>query len=410
MLKYYGAVVAVVAGATLIQLANSFYSVLLPLALAERGASGFLAGLVASAFGGGFFVGCFYTERLIRAVGHIRAFAALASIASILGLLFSMTNLAAVWILLRLVTGFCYAGLSTAIEGWLAAATPSAVRGGVLAFYLVGNRVASILGQQLLGHVTAAMNTWFVLGGAAYAAAVVPVALNRTHAPPPPTGNRIRLLALARIAPAAVAGCIATGLVNSALAGLLPVWGTRLGLSTATIVTFLSLTHVGGMCLQWPIGRLSDGIDRRLVLAGTAGALALVSTVVILAEGGPHWLLGIAFLLWGGCAMSFYAVSVAHAGDLVQPEQMVGVASGCLLVWSAGSMLGPLLAAPLLDHVGPSGLFLFLAGISASLAVFVLWRRTQRSAGTPPLHAALADGLTSPAGSSSLPGNQGERP
>ena len=151
MLKHYGAVVGVVGGVTLLQFANTMLSVILPLQLALAGYSGTTAGLVVSGYGVGFLIGCLVTPRLIRDVGHIRAFAVLAALCSVTSMVFAASHLVPLWFVLRLLMGFCQAGLFTVVEGWLSAAAPAEARGGVLSFYLVSTKVAIVGGQLFIG-------------------------------------------------------------------------------------------------------------------------------------------------------------------------------------------------------------------------------------------------------------------
>ena len=379
MLQHYGRVAGIVGGVTLLQLANTLFSVVLPLQLVAAGYPGTAAGLVATAYGLGFLAGCLAMPRLIRRAGHVGTFAVLAAVCAVVSLVFAHTRpVAAVWFALRLVMGFCQAGLLTVVEGWLSAATPPRARGGVLAFYLVATKIAIVGAQLCLGRAGTAGLGWLEVAGAVFVAAVVPVALTRATEPPPPRLHPLSPGALFRLAPAAVAGCAASGLLNSAVLGLTPVFGARLGLPVALIVWLLTAIQLGSLALQWPLGRLSDRVDRRAVIAGCATAVALLSLAVVLA-GGRGWLLLGLFFGWGAASLSFYAVAVAHAGDHAEPDQMVGVSSGSLLAWAAGAAVGPTAAAPFLDLVGPAGLFLYAALVAAVLALFVLWRMRRRS-------------------------------
>ena len=357
MLKHYGAVAGIVGGVTLLQLANTLLSVVLPLALALNGYSGTTAGLVVSGYGLGFLAGCIVTPRLIRDVGHIRAFAVLAAICSVTSMVFAVSQFVALWFFLRVAMGFCQAGLFTVVEGWLSAAAPPQARGGTLSFYLVATKVAIVGGQLLLGQVDTASPIWFEVAGAVFTLSLIPVALTRTQQPPPARLEVLGPRELYRVAPAAVAGCVASGLLNSALLGLTPIYGTRVGLEPRMVVWLLTAFQLGSFVCQWPLGRLSDRLDRRLVIAGCVLAVAALSVATALAGAGAR-LLPLYFLL-GGSTLTFYAVAVAHAADFAEPDQMVGVSSSLLLAWAAGAAIGPSIAAPFIDLIGPGGLFIY---------------------------------------------------
>ena len=292
-------------------------------------------------------------------------------------MVFAVSQFVALWFFLRVAMGFCQAGLFTVVEGWLSAAAPAQARGGVLSFYLVATKVAIVGGQLLLGQVDTTSPIWFEVAGAVFTLSLIPVALTRTQQPPPARLEVLGPRELYRVAPAAVAGCVASGLLNSALLGLTPIYGTRVGLEPRMVVWLLTAFQLGSFVCQWPLGRLSDRLDRRLVIAGCVLAVAALSVATALAGAGA-WLLPLYFLL-GGSTLTFYAVAVAHAADFAEPDQMVGVSSSLLLAWAAGAAIGPSLAAPFIDLIGPGGLFIYSLLIATALFAFVLWRMTRRA-------------------------------
>ncbi len=381
MFKHYGAVAGIVGGVTLLQLANTLLAVILPLTLALSGYSGTTTGLVVSGYGFGFLAGCLVAPRLIRDVGQIRAFAVLAAVCSVTSMVFAVSDVVALWLVLRVGMGFCQAGLFTVVEGWLSAAVPAKARGGVLSFYLVATKVAIIGGQILLGQVDTASPVWFEVAGAVFTLSLIPIALTRTPQPPPARLDVLGPRALYRVAPAAVAGCVASGLLNSAFLGLTPIYGTRLGIEPRMVVWLLTAFQLGSFVCQWPLGRLSDRIDRRFVLVGCVLAVVTLSLAAAIAGRGP-WLLPLYFLL-GGSSLTFYAVAVAHAADFADTDQMVSVSSSLLLLWAAGAAIGPTIAAPFIDLIGPQGMFIYTFLVAAGLAGFVVWRMTRRSALPP---------------------------
>jgi MFS family permease len=384
MLQPYLAVAAVVTAASLLQVANGLIGLLLPVELAAAGQSGTVIGLVATAYGAGFLLGCLRAPRLVRAVGHIRAFAALAALSAATTLLFLATTAPWLWIGLRFATGFALAGLFSTVEGWLSAATADVSRGRVLAVYLVLNKLSTVVGQVLLGVGWFASGTLFAVASGVFSLALVPVALTRAPEPPPPRLVGLHLGAMWRIAPAAVVGCLGAGLMNSAVPSLVPVWAARLGVPVGLVVVLLAAMQVGSLLVQWPLGWLSDRIDRRHVILACVASVALTSMAIAsIGAAHPALLTGL-FALWGAFSMSFYGICVAHAGDHARAEEMVLVASSALFAWASGSAVGPLIAAPLLDLIGPSGPFIYAAVVSSAVAGFIGWRMTRR----PPVPVA----------------------
>lgn len=380
MLAPYLAVGAVIAGAVLLQMANGLIGLLLPIRLDAEGYSSTAVGVVAAAYGAGFVLGCVRAPYLIRAVGHIRAFAVLASLSAVTALIFLTTTGAVLWTVLRLIMGFTLAGLFSVVEAWLSAATPDVSRGRVLGVYLVGTKLSTIAGQWLVGIGQLGAAALFVVASGVFSLALVPVALSQTPAPSVPRLVGLHLGEMWRIAPAAVAGCVGAGLLSTPVAGLVPIWAIDLGLPVSLVVVLLNALLIGSLLVQWPLGWLSDRIDRRHVIVGCL--LGVAATSIVIAAFGharPLWLIAL-FAVWGAFSMSFYGICVAHAGDHAQPEEMVRVTSSALLAWASGSTIGPLLAAPLLDLFGAAGLFLYAAIVSGGIAGFVAWRTTRRAA------------------------------
>jgi MFS family permease len=379
MFQPYLAVVAVVAGAALLQVANGLLGAFLPIRLGLDGVSETLIGLVGTGYGAGFLVGCLVAQRLIRLVGHIRAFAALAAVTSIACLAFLIHADPWTWTALRAITGLCLAGLFVVVEGWLAATTPIGARGRVIAFYLIACKLATIAGQVLLARIETLGPSLLLVASIACSAALVPITLTRGTTPPAPRLVTLGLADLWRLAPAAVVGVLGAGLINGAVPTLTPVFGQGLGLSVGVVVTLLAVMQLGSLGLQWPLGLASDRVDRRLVILLCLLGVILVS--VALAFGGiadPVTLVTV-FLLWGGFAMSFYGICAAHAADFAEADQMVGVSGGLLLVWASGSAIGPLLAAQVVSALGPRGLFVYTLAVGGAIALFVLYRMTRRA-------------------------------
>lgn len=383
MLSPLLAVTAILGGAALLQFGNTLFAVLLPLRLEALAAPGWLIGIVTSAYSLGFLFGCRRVHGLVRAVGHIRAFAALAALCCVFALSFAGNSEPSLWAAMRLAMGFCLAGLFITAEGWLNAIVPASRRGRVLSVYLVSNRAANIGAQMLLALGQGLASAWFVLAGAVFSLSLVPVALTRAPQPPLPAVERMGLRRLAELAPAAVAGALVAGLVNGAVIGLFPVYGARLGLGVPLVVTLLSLLQIGSLCLQWPLGWLSDRTDRRYVIAGCAVVVALLSLLLPLADGHRPWQLLPLVFLWGGFALSFYGLCIAHAADFAEAEQMVAVSGSALFAWAGGSVIGPLVAAPLMDLLGPAALFGYAAVVETALAGFVVWRISRRAPKPP---------------------------
>lgn len=375
----YTAVIAVVLGATLLQTSNALFAILLPVRLTLAEASAVVVGLIGTAYGVGFLFGCVIGPRLVRRVGHIRAFAALAAACALVAMAFAATLSPWLWMLLRLLMGAVVAALLVIVEAWLAAATPRDARGGVIAFYLVAIKAGVILAQASFAAGDPAATLWIGLAAAGFIAALIPITLTRTREPPMPTEFGFRLRELWRTAPAAVVGVMGAGLINGAVPALLPVWGDRIGVGVALPVVLLSAMQLGSLVVQWPLGRLSDRTDRRWMIVTCLAGVAVFSAFLVLEPPTGTTALFVLFVLLGGMAFSFYGICVAHAADHVEAGGMTRLAAGMLFIWAIGAAIGPLVAAKLMEIAGPAGLFLFCGGVTGGVAGFVLWRMTRRS-------------------------------
>ena len=375
--------VAIVAGAFLLQVSNGWLGILVPLELGVEGYPAAVIGLVVTAHSVGFLVGCIFAPRLVRSLGHIRAFAVLAAAVSVATMAFTATVDPWLWGPLRLVTGFCSAGLFTIAERWISAQTPSQFRGRVLSLYMLSNKVALAGGQLLLAFSNADASVYFLVAAACYSLSLIPVASTHGATPSQPELMTLSLRKLYRIAPVGIVGAVATGLVNGAVLGVAPVYVVEIGQSPAMAAILVAIMQSGSLVMQWPLGWLSDRYERRIVILIASLVVAIVSAAIAFLGGTfPQALYPLA-VLWGGCALSIYALCLAHAGDFAEPHEMVPLASSLLLSWAAGAAAGPFMAAAFMEMVGPGGLFLYSAVIAAFLAGFVVWRMTRRAAPKP---------------------------
>ena len=398
MLNSYLTVTAVIAGSAVLQGARGLLMVLLPLRMSAENFSLQMIGWVTAADGAGFLLGCALIGRLIAAVGHVRAFAALAATLAAVVLAFAAFQAPLAWIGLRLVSGACFAGLMAIAESWIADRTPSPLRGRVLGFYTVCTRV-TLVGAPLVLATLAVAGPWaFMLVSALCSLSLLPVATTRSASPVASGFSPLGVRALYRLAPVALFGCLSVGAINGPLLSLAPVYGEGIGLELAYVVLLFPVLQLGGLIFQWPLGLMSDRGDRRRMIAGSSFAGGVLALVIGL-QGAPDTfvLLPLIFLL-GGMALSTYAICVAYAGDHAKPEQMVPMVSSLLLAWGLGAMIGPALATAAMNWLGVEGLFLYVASIALPYTAFVLWRMRVRPAVPDVEHVHFVDvPATSPA-------------
>jgi MFS family permease len=392
MTKTFGPIAALLLSVAFLLTGNGLQGTLLAIRGDIEAFSTVTIGLLGSAYYLGFAVGCVLGLHLIRRVGHIRTFTAMAAIASAVPLAHGLWLQPLPWWIMRAVTGFCFAVLYIVIESWLNERSTNETRGSILSLYLVINLTVMTLGQMMMTLEDPAGFALFALTSMLVSIAAVPVALTAAAAPAPVESVKVRLLRLYRISPVAFVGCLGVGLANGAFWTLGPVFAQRSGMDVTGLALFMSANILGGALGQWPFGKLSDRIDRRWVLIGVCAAAAACGLAIWLSSAfygsHSHGLLLALAGLWGASAFPIYAISIAHANDHAAPDEFVEVSSGMLLVFAAGSVLGPLAASAAMDGLGPSSLYGFTALIHVLLAGFVAWRMRRRAA--PPAEEQIA--------------------
>ncbi len=380
MANPYRTVISVIAGVTLLQAAGGLLAVLLPLRMAAEGFPLLTIGAVATAHGLGMLIGGVVSPGLIAQIGHIRAFAACAATLSATALALASWVSPGPWILLRLLGGVCFAGLFTVAEAWIADRTPAALRGRVLGFYMVCSKAALAGSPLLLIVYDLGGLEIFLLASALLSLALLPVTTTRARSPAAPALSGLGPRKLYAIAPVGVVGCFAVGLVNAPVLALAPVYGAGLGLELARTALLVPALHLGSLIFQWPLGRLSDHRDRRVVIAVLTLLVAAISLALAFGSQLPPGLIPWLLFAWGGAGLSIYAICVAHAGDHAPPGQMVPLISSLLFAWAVGAVIGPMLATAVMSWRGVGGLFTYAGGVSLLFFGFIVWRMRSRRA------------------------------
>jgi MFS family permease len=381
MINALRTVFSLLLGAGLMALGVGLLGLLLPIRMSLEWVEPQIAGYVMSAYYAGFVGGSLMAQRIIAQVGHIRAFAAFAATLTAAVMIHALVFNIPVWGLMRAAVGFCMAGLYAVIESWLNVRSSNELRGRVLSMYTLTIYISSGIGQLAINLDDTAELELFCLAALLTSLSLVPVVMTRVAGPE--LGN-IRPMSLAGLYQASPLGTVVTagaGLMSGSLYALGAVYGTQIGLSVFENSIFMGAPIIGGFLLQWPIGRLSDRFDRRTVLFGVLAstiAAAVLLGAFSFAEGS-FLLLATANLLLGGFLATIYPTAVAHAFDYIDRSQMVAANSGMLLAWAVGATAGPLIASSFMA-VGPSGLFVFIAGIAVALALYTRWRMSRRAA------------------------------
>ena len=386
-------IAALLLSTALLLMGNGLQGTLLPVRASIEAFSAIDIGIMGSAYFVGFAAGCYYGTRLVSRVGHIRTFTAMVAIASSAVLAHAVIVSPLLWWIMRALTGLCFAILYLVIESWLNEKASNENRGLVFSIYTIINLTVVTVGQMMLTLDEPTEFPLFALASILLSLAAVPVAMTTASAPRPVDTVSIRFRHLYRLSPVGMVGCLAVGMANGAFWGLAPVYAQSADDSVANVAIFMSITVIAGAVGQWPLGRLSDRMDRRRVILATCFGAALAAAGLVLLV--PTWpQLGFLFaFLFGMFAFPLYSLSVAHTNDHVAPADYVEAASGLLMVYAVGAVAGPLLASFAMSGLGIVGLFAFTASVHVAAAAFTVYRIRARSA--PPLqeHIAFADAL-----------------
>jgi len=362
-------------------LGNGMINILLGLRSRMEGFSTEITGFVMAGYFVGMLVGAIYAVRAVSAVGHIRAFAAFASIMSVSVLAHVLYINPVAWFGFRVIAGFCMAGMVMVVESWLNERATNETRGRILSLYMIINYLGAGLGQFMLLIGDPAQFHLFIIASMVYSFALVPILLTRANAPRPVSPRRMPFRKLFAISPVGVYGTFCGGLVNSSLNGMGAVFANEAGLRIADISTFMAAIILGGIVLQFPIGRLSDKFDRRTVLLGTSMITVLTALTVIWAVGHTVPVLIVCAAIFGGFSFTILPLVSSQVNDLAESDQLVQVSAGLLIAYGIGASVGPIIAAQMMAIFGPPGLFMFIIAIHATLILFIVVRIVQRSRG-----------------------------
>lgn len=359
---------------------NGLLGTLLPVRAGLEGFGSLNIGILGSSYYVGFALGCFLGARLVKRVGHIRVFTAAVSIASVASIVHALVVTPEIWWIVRAVTGFCFATLYIVIESWLNEKSTNETRGLVFSIYTIINLSFITIGQMALTLSDPRAFTLFGLASIVISLAAVPVALTKASAPQPLATVSIRPRYLYKISPVGFLGCLAVGLANGPFWSLAPVYAQRVDGNVAWIAIFMSICVIAGAVGQYPLGRLSDHIDRRIViiLSCLGAAVAGLSLAVI----DHNWQAGFlaAGAVYGLFAFPLYALAVAHLNDFVEEDGFVEAASGLLLVFAIGAVVGPLIASAIMRFFGVDMLFAYTACVHLCMAIYAFYRLRQRAA------------------------------
>ena len=365
-------------GVALLQLGHGLQGSLIGVQAAGASFSATVTGIIMSGFSIGILMSSVVTPRIVGIVGHIRVFAAFASIVSTAVLLIPVWINPIWWFAMRLIGGIGMAGLAIVTESWLNAAADNENRGKMLSIYMVITYAAMGSGSFLLNVADTSGFVRFIVVSALISLALVPISLAPAEAPSFAQPRKVSLGEIYTASPLAFIGTLAVGLGQSAFFAMGALYGIMSGLSLGYISIMMALPPIGVIISQYPVGMLSDRFDRRLVLM----VLTLLSTVLALvmlgvANTSPLWLIGL-FTLFGAISFPIYSLALAHANDYLDKDQMLGASSKLVFIYGAGAIAGPFLAGNMMQQYGAGGFMMFMFAVYGLLGMFAVYRMFRR--------------------------------
>ncbi len=378
---------ALLLGMMLLLLGNGMQGTLLGIRGAIEGFDASTMAWVMSAYYLGFLFGTRRVAVMIRRVGHVRVFSALASWVAAAFILYAVDPSPPLWIAMRLVVGFCFAGLYVVAESWLNEAATNETRGQALSLYMIAQMVGIISAQAVVNLADPAGYTLFIVMSVLVSVSFAPILLTVSAAPAYQTTQPMTLRQLFRISPLGCVGTFVLGGVYAAIFGMGAVFGTSKGLDVSQISVFVAAIYIGGLVCQFPIGWASDRMDRRILITGLTALGALMTPLVFFLPGNLPLLYATAFLI-GGIANPLYSLLIAYTNDFLRHSDMAAASGGLLFIHGTGSIMGPFVIGALMTRFGADAYFLYLSALFALIAGYAGFRMTRRAA--PPIAQTTA--------------------
>lgn len=357
----------------LVSIGNSLIFTILIVAMNNAKASVNDIGALTTAYFIGFAIGSFNLGRIIIRVGHIRAFSTAAAVAIITFLLHGLFIKPIIWVLLRFINGIAVGGMLLVVESWLISQSADDDRGKVFAFYMIAIYGAYAFGQYIFEYLTIAPLKLFSVCAICCALAIIPLGMTKVQQPTIPTANIMSWRILFKITQTALLAALCAGLLISTILGLMPLFFIdKLAADVNAVGGLMAATLLGGIVLQYPLGKLSDKLNRPLLLAICCFVIFLLSlSLVFIFSSG--WLTEAILLMLGGFIFSIYPISVSHACDKLTEDLFIPGSQSLLLVYSVGAATGPLIAPVFMREFKENGILYFMMTVTSLLAVAIIF-------------------------------------
>lgn len=378
MINVISGVWALLLGIVLIMLGNGMHFTLIGLRGGIEGFSSAELAVVTSGYFLGFLSGARLSPLLIQRVGHVRVFAALGSFMSAGLIALPLLTEPWAWTFLRILVGFCMSGIYVSAESWLNAAATNETRGKLLSAYMIAQTLGIIGAQGLLTLGDAATSVLFICASILVSISFAPILLSVSVVPTVSVVRPMSMAGLFRGSPLGTVGIFLLGSVYATQSGMGAVFGTQIGLTASQIALFIAMLFIGALVLQYPIGWLSDRMDRRVLICGLS-AMGAGSCLLAWMTGSAFWPLMAAAFLAGGVTTPLYALLLAYTNDTLSAEDMPAASGGLVFTFGLGAIAGPLAAGWAMEHLNPFAFWLVLSGTFVIIALYALYRMTQRA-------------------------------
>ena len=364
-------------GIAMIMLANGLQGSLIGIRASLEGYSSFVAGIIMTGYYSGFLAGAYFAPKRIKNVGHVRMFAAFASIASISILLHSLHVSFLGWFIMRFITGFCFVGMYTVAESWVNDLSDNEHRGQALSIYMIVSMSGSAFGQLFLNISSPETATLFMLVSILISISLVPILIVVSKQPDFSVTEFLSIKQLYKASPLGVVAAIIVGAAHGTLWGIGSIYGLKSGLSIEQVSIFMFTFIIGGALNQYLIGYLSDIYDRRVIILIVSFLAALFAVFAVIFNYSFIYLLIFTFI-FGGLTVPLYSLAIAHTNDFLSKSEMVAASSGLLMVGGVGLTIGPILGGIAIDLIGANGFWIYLFVIHSGIGLFTIYRMSIR--------------------------------
>ncbi len=378
MIKVLSSAWALLLGMMLLQVGNGMQGTLLGIRGQIEGFTTLEISLVMSGYFVGFLFGSRMAPEMIRRVGHVRVFAALASLISAVMILYPTWTDPWVWGVGRILIGFCFSGVYVTAESWLNNAASNDNRGKALSLYMIVQMIGIISAQGLIVVADPGGFILFIIPSVLISLSFAPILLSISPVPAFDTTKPMTLRQIMKVSPLGCVGMFLLGGIFSAQFGMAAVYGAEAGLRIGQISMFVSAFYIGALIIQYPLGWLSDRMDRR-VLISVAAALMGVGAICGMLFGAFFPLLLVSAFFVGGLSNPLYSLLIAYTNDFLAHEDMAAASGGMVFINGLGAVAGPVITGWMMGIIGPKGFFVYIAFLGFAMAIYAAYRMTQRA-------------------------------